>query len=133
MENGKLTDPVDYPVLVVEGKPYEVRMSNLALMILQNADIKLGDGVTKKMDVQVKDETTGEMKTEERNVWRLDVAFEVLAACISTPAKQFTGKELAYLLPPSMKDEAMMKMSIALSKVQPQANPVSEPKSQSLH
>lgn len=115
MENGKLPETVEYPVLEVEGVPYQVKYTTGTLLRLQREGVDLN--------------RLGKQKGEDGEPirWPLELCFQVLAACISHGKRKFKGEELADLLPADCATDAVQKLTAAFSKASPQAAPVTIP------
>lgn len=108
MENGKLPETVEYPVLEVEGVPYQVKYTTGTLLRLQREGVDLDRLASKGQDGQP-------------TRWPLELCFQVLAACISHGKRKFTGEELADLIPMDRVGEAVQKLTAGFSKASPQA------------
>lgn len=123
MENGKLPETVEYPLLEVEGVPYQVKYTTGTLLRLQREGVNLDKLAPQPVfDAEGKPVLDGEGKPKtETPRWTLDLTFQVLAACISHGKRKFTGEELADHLPAERMGEAIRTLTVAFSKVSPRA------------
>ncbi len=99
MDNEKLPQTVEFPMLKLGDQEFPVRLTTLSALMLERLGVSLTEAGGRPLEHSMK----------------------ILAACLSTAERTFTVDELAGLIPFEELPEAFKKLGVALSKVRPQA------------